>query len=133
MIQTATPKKVLIVDDDETIGDLIRLVLSEEAMYDTYLATNPYQALELASTHTFDLFILDYRLTYFDGFTLYDRLHTIDRYRDVPAIMISSSIRQQEKALKKRNLIGIGKPFDMDMLLNTVHNVIDNQVVQSRR
>lgn len=133
MIQTATPKKILIVDDDKTIGDLIRLVLSEETTYDTYLATNPYQALELARTYTFGLFILDYRLTHFDGFTLYDRLHAIDRYRDVPAIIISSSIRQQEKALKKRNLIGVGKPFDIDILLNTVHNVIDNQTVQSLR
>jgi DNA-binding response OmpR family regulator len=116
-------KTILVVEDDETIAEVIRLALAEEPSYDTLLVHTPEEALKTVAGVIPDLFIIDYRLSYMDGITLYDKLHAIAELHHVPAIITSASLDHYQDELEARNLTGLEKPFDLDMLLATVKKV----------
>jgi hypothetical protein len=49
---------------------------------------------------------------------LYDRLHASKLLEGVPTLMISATLPAYE--LTKRGIIGMGKPFDVDKLLQRI-------------
>ncbi len=116
-------KMILIVEDDEAIGTFLVQVLSQEAPYDVQLATSAHEALRIVREVTPDVFLLDYFLPSMSGLMLYDQLHAMKRLEAVPAIMMSA-VLPPEQELKKRRIIGIHKPFDIDELLQTTEQVI---------
>jgi YesN/AraC family two-component response regulator len=60
-------KTVLIVDDDEEIRHVLRLVCEDDSMRVIGEADNGVEAVTLALTHQPDFVILDYRLPRLDG------------------------------------------------------------------
>ena len=62
-----TPKKLLVVDDEQDIVDLISYNLKKEG-YTVLTATNGTSALEIAKQELPDLIILDIMMPGLDGF-----------------------------------------------------------------
>lgn len=63
----AASKSVLIVDDDEEIRHVLRLLFETEGMEVVGEATNGVEAVPLALQHQPDFVILDYKLPRLDG------------------------------------------------------------------
>jgi CheY-like chemotaxis protein len=126
-----TRKTVLVVEDDEDIGPLIMSVLFEEGAHhqppiQAILAVDSLQALEMMSTITPNLFVLDYYLPRMNGIDLYDRLHAMEGLEQVPAIFMSANPPIQE--IEKRHLTSVRKPFNLDELWSTVSKLIIQHV-----
>ncbi|MBV9688597.1 MAG: response regulator [Ktedonobacteraceae bacterium] len=115
-------KTILVVEDDDSIGDLLVDVLSQETPYEAVLVTDGFQALEAVTTMKPNLFITDYRLPYMDGIELYDRLHAAKELENVPVLLISAYPPMRE--IQKRKLISMTKPFELDDLLDTVERLL---------
>lgn len=63
-----TPKKVLIVDDEEGVRSLLRLIFSGEEQFDVVAeAEDGVEALSLAMMHHPDYVILDYSMPRMNG------------------------------------------------------------------
>jgi len=129
--ETATSEQVhmqviLIVEDEEEIGDLIIQFLEQETPYKAFAATNAIQALALVATIKPDLFMLDYQLPGINGLELFDRLHAMQGLEAVPALMFSANALPQ-KALQKRHITSLIKPFDLDDLLKMVEKLLHRQ------
>jgi DNA-binding response OmpR family regulator len=60
------PKKILIVDDEESIRILYKQELEEEG-YEVLLAINAYEALEIVDKESLDLMVLDIKMPGMDG------------------------------------------------------------------
>ncbi len=114
-------KKILIVEDDQDIGRLYMELLQTETDCVVTLASEPLQALNVVEEFKPDLFILDYMLPYMDGLELYNRLHTIKGLENVPALFVTGILL--DKQGKERGIIRMQKPFDTDMLLQTIENI----------
>ena len=115
-------KQILIVEDDHEIGHLYLDLLMIEANYTAILASDPFQALDVVKEFKPDLFILDYLLPQMDGLELCQRLHSIKGLENIPALVITGTLL--DKQGKVPGIIRIQKPFDIDILLQTVENVI---------
>lgn len=115
-------KKVLLVEDDTNIGEVLALVISQETCHLPILATDGFEALDAVKTFKPHLFILDYQLPRMNGIELYDRLHAIEELSHIPAIMISARLPQRE--LAKRTILGMNKPIDLDDFLETIERLI---------
>lgn len=113
---------ILIVEDDETIGQLIALTLLHETPYQPIVAYNGYEALRVVQEITPILFIFDYQLPSMTGIQLYDQLQRQEELQTVPAIMMSANLPMAE--LGKRHILGITKPFDLDVLLNAITQLL---------
>jgi DNA-binding response OmpR family regulator len=116
-------KTVLVVEDDEDIGELIVQAIDLETPFRALLVTDGFQALKRVNNLKPNLFLLDYGLPDTNGIKLYDALHAISGLEHVPAIMISANLPTQE--VKKRRLLSLKKPFELDELLHIIGKVID--------
>src|SRR5579859_4144564 len=117
-------KSVLIVEDDAGIGDLLLYLLSQETPYKIMLAVNGLQALDDIQQMTPSLFMLDYHLPGMTGIELADRLRTMETFKHVPIIIMSARLPIQD--IEQRKLLGMSKPFDLAMLLQTVKKLVEN-------
>ncbi len=111
-------KTILLVEDDINIGEVLVQAITQETSYLAVLAADGFEALKLVENIMPNLFILDYQLPRMNGIELYDKLHAIDKLADVPTIMMSARLPQQE--LTKRNITAMNKPIDLDDFLQTI-------------
>jgi DNA-binding response OmpR family regulator len=120
--QQTDTKTILIVEDDESIGKFLVMLLSQETGCQAVHVTDAFQALRVVSTTVPALMITDYRLPRMTGIELYDLLHAQKAIEQMPVIMLSAQLPEQE--VRQRKLIGMRKPFELDELLDTVERLL---------
>ena len=81
------PVKVLVVDDEANISDLLKVSLKFQG-FDVETADNGQDALALAETYQPDAFILDVMMPGMDGFTLLNKLRAAGP--DAPALFLTA-------------------------------------------
>ena len=85
--------KILAVDDDPTILDLLRDCLTPSLGFDLICADSAEDGMAKIEEHgaSFDCFLLDIMLPGVDGITLCDDIRTMQAYKSAPIIMITGS------------------------------------------
>ena len=89
------PKKILIVDDEEKIRELINKYLVNEG-FDVIEAADGYQALELAVSENPDLIVLDWLLPGISGLEV---CRQVRQKSAVPIIMLTAKTEEIDKLL----------------------------------
>lgn len=117
---------ILVVEDDEAIGDLLLQALKSETSHAVLLVTNAAQALEAIESIKPHLFILDYHLPGIDGIELCDRLHAVNGLESVPTLMLSAQAPSRQ-ALQQRKISFLKKPFDLVTLLKATATLLAQQ------
>ena len=115
-------QKILIVEDDIDIQELLRNFL-QEAGYEISIANDGMEAISLFSTIHFDLILLDIMLPKIDGFTVCE---LIRKQSQIPIIMLTalSSEDEQIRGLDLQVDDYITKPFSMPILVRKVGAVL---------
>ncbi len=115
-------QKILIVDDDENIAELISLYLTKEC-FDTMTVNDGEQALVAYDTYQPNLILLDLMLPGIDGYQVCRELRTRS---NVPIIMLSAKGEIFDKVLGLE--LGaddyIMKPFDSKEMVARVKAVL---------
>jgi DNA-binding response OmpR family regulator len=109
-------KKVLLVEDDQNFGSILRDFL-EINNYDVTLARNGVEGGEKFSKGSFDICLLDVMMPYKDGFTLAKEIRKTDV--GVPVIFLTAK-SMKDDVVKGYNIGAddyLTKPFDSDVLL----------------
>jgi len=88
-----TGKKVLVVDDDAKIVELVRLYLARDG-YQVLTAFDGVEALRLAREAHPDLIVLDLMLPGMDGLEV---CHVLRAESDVPIIMLTARATEQDR------------------------------------
>ena len=118
----ANKQKILIVDDDENIANLISLYLTKEC-YETRIEHDGQSALDAFKEYAPNLILLDIMLPGLDG---YEVCREIRRESKVPIIMLSAKTEVFDKVL----VLELGaddyiiKPFDSKELVARVKAVL---------
>lgn len=109
-----TQPRILVVDDDATVGRVIRLNLTVEG-YDVRVATSGSEALELVPSLQPDCILLDVMMPEVDGLEVCRRLKVNPDTVHIPVIMLTAKAQIDDK-LAAFNLGAddyISKPFDV--------------------
>jgi DNA-binding response OmpR family regulator len=88
--------RVLVVEDDEHIRDLVALHLRLDG-FDVVSAADGAEGLRLARTEPFDLFIFDIMLPGLDGITVTRAVRREPQLRDVPILMLTARREESDK------------------------------------
>lgn len=113
-------KKVLVVDDDNDILDVIRIILEDEG-YEVSTLDNGREVLEEVANNMPDLILLDVMLCGMDGRDVCKNLKAHTLFKLIPIIMISASHNLQGFLDEEGAADGfISKPFDIDNLIAVV-------------
>jgi len=113
-------KTVLIVEDDEAIGEFLVEAIQQETPYQVVLASDGLQALKMLRTLKPDLFILDYGLPGMNGLEFYDTIHAVKALEHLPVLIVSAEATRIQKEVKARQLLQLKKPFDLTDLLEAI-------------
>ena len=84
------PKKILVVEDEEILLELLKKRLSQEG-YDVSIAIDGIQGLELARKNKPDLILLDVIMPKMGGFEFMEEAVKDKELKDIPIIIISNS------------------------------------------
>ena len=114
--------KILIVDDDENICELLRLYLEKDG-FDTVVAGDGEQAVEYATKYSPDLILLDIMLPKLDGWQV---CREIRKTSDTPIIMLTAKGETFDKILGLE--LGaddyVSKPFDTKEVIARIKAVL---------
>jgi two-component system, NtrC family, nitrogen regulation response regulator NtrX len=124
-------KRIMIVDDEESIRSSLERLLSYEK-YKTFTAADGAAALELAASERIDVVLLDIKMPGMDGLEVLGKLKELRP--DLPVVIISGhgTISTAVDATKLGAFDFLEKPIDMERLLLTVRNGI-NQAELARQ
>ncbi len=109
---------ILVVDDDNNIGELIVEALHIGTSHQAIWAASAFEALRFAKDLKPGLIILDYWLPGMNGLELYDWLRRVEGLADIPVIFMSTYAPRRE--LERRGISCIEKPFKLRELFSRV-------------
>ena len=115
--------QILLVEDDETLSELISEYLSEQG-YDVTVCADAKAALDTAYERNFDILILDVKLPKGDGFSLLRELRRLGN--DTPAIFTTSlnALQDLEIGYKSGCDDYLKKPYELKELLLRIQILI---------
>ena len=119
---SSNPKRILVVDDDRTVLDVISRVLAKHRLL---LARDPDEALHAASQvgHV-DLLITDYMMPSMTGEELIGRLREQWPALRVLVLTAHSDILDAENSPWWARETHLGKPFEAQQLRNVVEKLL---------
>ncbi len=122
---TKPPKKrVLVADDDPSIGRLLERILMQE--YDVITASDGPTALRLAEQTRPNLMILDVMMPGFDGFQLASKARNVTALKSVPIIFLTARDGPLDtiKGIQAGARHYVTKPFKIDDLMAKVKKIL---------
>ncbi|AGH98903.1 response regulator [Micavibrio aeruginosavorus] len=117
---------VLIVDDDESLSQMLALKLVQRGIH-VINARDGKAALSQCQKGVPDLIILDIMMPGLSGHEVLRRLKQDPAYVDVPVVMLTGRAQQQDVvgALHSGAIDYVVKPFDPDHLVSRVEKILD--------
>lgn len=123
-------KKVLVVDDDRVIQQLLEVNLELEG-YEVLTAGDGEQALVRVKEFSPDVVILDIMMPKLDGIEVCRRLKADPSTADLPVIFLSAKAQDLDR--RRGYELGVAayltKPFDPQELIETVERVLAGEQV----
>ena len=115
-------RKVLIVEDDNNIAELLHLYLEKEG-FETQVAPDGGKGVELYRSFHPELVLLDIMLPVMDGWSVLKKIRETDK---TPVILLTAKGETNDKV---QGLEGgaddyIVKPFEMKEVLARIHAVL---------
>uniref|UniRef100_A0A7V3JAV4 Response regulator n=1 Tax=candidate division CPR3 bacterium TaxID=2268181 RepID=A0A7V3JAV4_UNCC3 len=117
-------KKILVVDDEPDILELIKDILKSK--YDVYTAKNVKEAVSTLEKIKIDLIILDIMMPQIDGWDFLWMIRGSEKYREIPVIIVTARADAEDKliGLKEGVKDYIVKPFLPNELINRVEEIL---------
>lgn len=121
------PKKILIVDDEEDILEILKTLLEDDG-YSIILAQDGEEGVKKAVSEKPDIIIIDIMMPKLDGFEAVSQLRSNADTFHIPVIMLTSKDQKidREKGLSLGIAAYIVKLFDLEELRAKVKEILDS-------
>jgi excisionase family DNA binding protein len=113
-------RKVLLVDDDEELVELIKDVLTKDGRFEVRIANNGFAAGMIVKEYRPDLVVLDVMLPDINGKDVCELIRSDPSLEDVRIVCISGMV--EEDKIQELTTVGanefLQKPFDVEQLID---------------
>ena len=119
-------KKVLVIDDNPTIVELIKYAVNLQSSYQVVVAYDGIQGLERVYTEHPDCVIIDVKMPRMDGYQLVRCLRGDARTADTPLIILSAMTREEDQMTGLLSGVDeyLTKPFKPSALNASIERVL---------
>ena len=120
---------ILVIDDDSSIGNLIKVVLSGSNQYEVVYFNNGYEALNLLSKKNPALILLDWIMPEMNGIDFLKHIKTNSVTANIPVMMLRGKnlIGDIEDAFSTGANDYLIKPIDIKILKSKVKKLLSNE------
>jgi two-component system response regulator (stage 0 sporulation protein A) len=124
--------KILIADDNKEFCEIVGEYLSREKDIELVgTANDGFEALDMINENNPDIVVLDIIMPHLDGLGVLEKLNSLD-IEKMPNIIVLSAVGQ-DKITQRALALGadyyIVKPFDMQIFIKRIRQMMDNNVV----
>lgn len=107
-------KRVLVVDDEERIREVVRSCLEDLGGWEALTAQSGVEGLAQAQTEPLDAILLDISMPDMDGFAFLQKLQENSQTQDIPTILLTAKVLSSDWAqFTQMGVAGvIAKPFN---------------------
>jgi CheY-like chemotaxis protein/anti-sigma regulatory factor (Ser/Thr protein kinase) len=121
------PHRLLIVDDDPSIHELVQAMLAGTTWQSSSVSSGE-ETLASLGTHSYDVVLADILMPGMDGLTLLGQLR--NRHPAIPVVMMTVKNTPDHVlgSLRREAAAYLGKPFTRDTLLTTLQNALSTSV-----
>lgn len=128
-----TVKRILCIEDEPEMIDLIRLILGRRG-FEVTGAAGGKEGLQAVREQLPDLVLLDLMMPDMDGWEVYQQMKADESTRQIPVIVVTAKAQSIDKVLglhiaKVDDYIA--KPFSPQELLNSVEKILGQKKVAS--
>lgn len=122
--------KILIVDDELDMLELLEMIIVEKTPYQVVTTNNPLEVPPLLKEGSFNLLITDLRMPGLSGLDLIRETKKIDP--DLPIIVITAfgSSQSAEESIYEGAYDYITKPFRKDQIIITIKRAMEWQALK---
>jgi len=124
-----TPKvakaKILVVDDEATVRDLLKRTLEEEG-HEVECVDNAEDALELVQKKRYSLILLDVKMPGMSGPELYQRMNKITKSLARRVVFVTGDVigTSTQEFLKRTKARYIAKPFEVEQMKKEINSIL---------
>ncbi len=126
---TVTPDRVLVVDDERSMRELLGIALTQDG-YNLTLADGGERAIEILKRETFDLVITDLRMRKVDGLAVLTAVKDLSPSTAVVVITAFASAETAVQAMKVGAYDYITKPFKLEEMRLIIGNALERKRLQ---
>lgn len=120
----------MLVEDSRTVRITTKMILSLHGGYEVFDYSNAEEAVnDLYNEIDIDFIISDLKLPGMSGFQLVEKMKKIEKYHNIPVLIITGESRALElQELSHGNIIDgwLTKPFDGKVLVTLVKTYLEN-------
>jgi DNA-binding response OmpR family regulator len=126
-MEHTTAKRILCIEDEPEMIDLIRLILGRRG-FDVYGAAGGVEGARLVREMIPDLVLLDLMMPDMDGWEVYQQMKADSATRNIPVIVVTAKAQNIDKVLglhiaKVDDYIA--KPFGPQELMDSVERILN--------
>ncbi len=127
--ETPSPRRILCIEDEPEMIDLIRLILGRRG-FEVAGAAGGKAGLQAVRETKPDLVLLDLMMPDMDGWEVYQQMKADEATRNIPVIVVTARAQSIDKVLGL-NIAKvddyIAKPFSPQELLDSVQKVLGEE------
>lgn len=120
-------RRILIVDDEERIREVVRMCLIKVAKWDVFTASCGQDAIAIAAIEQPDAILLDVSMPGINGIETLQQLQQNPKTAGIPAIFLTAKTQRVERLHYER--IGVAglivKPFDPLQISNEISRILN--------
>lgn len=122
-----SPKRVLVIDDEDGVRDIIQITLEVVAGWDVLTAPSGKEGLQIAQTQQPDAILLDVMMPEMDGLTTFQQLQTHPDTQNIPTIFLTAKARiSEQQQYTQLGAVGvITKPFEATRLVEQLQLLLN--------
>ncbi|MDR2592398.1 MAG: response regulator [Chitinispirillales bacterium] len=118
-------KKILVIEDDSDIADLVKLVL-ETDMFEVQAVLEPETAFSKVQEYKPDAILLDICMPKLDGWAVFKQIRRCDEFSHVPIAILSGKSQQLDHMVGLHIMNAdayIAKPFGKQELIDKTYEL----------
>ncbi len=121
-----TNRRILLIDDEETIQEVVQVGIEIEAGWQVAIASSGSEGINLAQSQQPDAILLDVMMPDMDGISTLSNLKANDKTRAIPVIFLTAKTQATEKdQLQSLGVVDvITKPFNSMTLASQIAKIL---------
>lgn len=119
-------KRILVVDDEECIYEIVQACLEDVGGWEVIVAASGEEGLLKVQAQTLDAILLDVSMPDMDGFAFFEKLQENPATQSIPVILLTAKVLPDDQArFETMGVAGvITKPFDPEIISAQVAEIL---------